>query len=157
LLIVLAVCVLEFSIKAISATMFPSDVDIFQGLEQDREVRKRFEEAAADLLQQGWDRGTKKSSLELAQDTAAQVEREADVQQLLDKPRIHTDERKLWLRRRHSAAGNNNDAGGKDIKAIPVRATEEGTEMGEVPRKSIDVAELFSKGFGAVKKGPELR
>jgi phospholipid-translocating ATPase len=157
LLIVLAVCVLEFSIKAISATMFPSDVDIFQGLEQDREVRKRFEEAAADLLQQGWDRGTKKSSLELAQDAAAQVEREADVQQLLDKPRIHTDERKLWLRRRHSAAGNNDDAGGKDIKAIPVRATEEGTEMGEVPRKSIDVAELFSKGFGAVKKGPELR
>lgn len=159
MLIVLAVCVLEFSIKAIKTTMFPSDVDVFQGLEKDREVRKRFEEAAADLLQQGWDRGTKKSSVELEQEVASQIEREAHVQQLLDKPRNTDEHRKPWLKRHFSAGGNTQIGAGaeKDIKTVSHNAVEDGTEMGEVPRKSVDVAELFSEGFGAVRKGPELR
>ncbi|KAK5047126.1 hypothetical protein LTR84_007069 [Exophiala bonariae] len=159
LLIVLAVCVLEFSIKAIKTTIFPSDVDIFQRLEKDQEVRKRFEEASADLLQQGWDRGTKKSSIELEQETAAQIEREAHVQQLLEKPRNTEEHRKPWLKRHFSAGGSTTTgaAAEKDNKAGHRNAVEDGTEMGQVPRKSVDVAELFSKGFGAVRKGPELR
>lgn len=166
LLIVLAVCVLEFSIKAIKTTMFPSDVDIFQGLEKDREVRKRFEEAAADLLQQGWDRGTKGSSAEVELEAAAQIEREAQVEQLLNKPRNTDEHRKPWLMRRRSAAGvpgtvmdTSSAAAEKDTKAATATedGTGNGTEMGQVPRKSIDVAELFSKGFGEVRKGPELR
>jgi len=144
LLIILAVCLLEVTIKAVGASFWPSDVDVFQGFEQDREVRKRFEEAAADLLQQGWDRGTKKSSLELARETAIQAEREAQVQELLDRPRN-------WMNRTHSGAGTH---GGKGVE---VRQTEEAQEMEEVPGKSIDIGELFSKGFGAVRQGPELR
>ncbi|KIX08736.1 uncharacterized protein Z518_03393 [Rhinocladiella mackenziei CBS 650.93] len=149
LLIILVICLLEVIIKAVTAAFWPSDIDIFQGFEQDREVRKRFEEAAADLLQQGWDRGTKKSSLELTREAAVQAEREAQVQELLDQPR-NMDERKSWIRRRHSGMSPNR---GRDVK---IRQTEERHDMKEVQRKSIDMGELFTKGFGAVRKGHEL-
>lgn len=145
-----AVCVVEVAIKAISAYLRPSDVDIFQGFEQDREVRKRFEEAAADLLQQGWDRGTKKSSFELAREAAEQAEREAQVQELLDKPR-DMGERRPKIRRKDSGLST------KAAKGAKRHVPEDSQEMGEVQRKSIDIGELFSKGFGAVRKGPELR
>lgn len=144
LLIILSVCLLEVTIKAVKSAVWPTDVDVFQGFEQDREIRKRFEEAAAELLQQGWDRGSKKSSLELARDAAIQAEREAQVQELLDRPRdMHM--RKPY--RRESSA--------MDVKAMGGQG--ESQEMEEVPQKSLDIGEIFSKGFGAVRKGQELR
>ena len=148
LLIVMSVSLLEIMIKAIGTALSPTDVDIFQAYEQDREVRKRFEEAAADLLQQGWDRGRKKSSLELARETAAQAEREAQVQALLARPRT-MEERKAWVRRRHSAPVGNDDG--------DVKSGGRPEEMEEIPRKSLDVAELFRQGFGSVRQGPDLR
>lgn len=149
LLIILAVCLLEVTIKAVGTSFWPTDVDVFQGFEQDREVRKRFEEAAADLLQQGWDRGTKKSSLELVREKAIQAEREAQVQELLDRPR--NMEPRSWMKRTCSGAAPMSE---KDVQVPP---TGESQEMEEVRRKSIDAGDLFSKGFGVVRKGPELR
>jgi phospholipid-translocating ATPase len=55
-------------------------VDLFQEYEQDLGLRLRFEEAAANELQQGWNRGEKKSSLEL--------NREAEIEDILSRPRI---------------------------------------------------------------------
>ncbi|EXJ78856.1 phospholipid-translocating ATPase [Capronia coronata CBS 617.96] len=152
LLIVSTVYLLEVTIKAHGTALWPSDVDIFQGFEQDLEVRKRFEEAAADLLQQGWDPGMKKSSLELAREAAEQAEREAHVQELLEKPR-NMGERRPWARRTPSGLSIHN-AG----KGVAVQKKEDGRDMEEgIQRKSTDIGELFSKGFGAVRKGPELR
>lgn len=151
LLIILAVSLLEVTLKAISTALWPTDVEIFQGFEQDREVRKRFEEAAADLLQQGWDRGTKKSSLELVREAAEQAEREAQVQELLEKPR-NLEERRPWVKRTQSGVSTNDFRKGAEAKR-----REESQEMEETQRKSIDIGELFSKGFGAVRKGPDLR
>ncbi|KAK5287918.1 drs2 neo1 protein [Exophiala xenobiotica] len=142
LLIILVICLFEVTIKTIKAAIWPTDVDIFQRLEQDIEVRKRFEEAAADLLQQGWDRGTKKSSLELAREEAIQAEREAHVQALLDRPR-DMNRRKRFVRENSAM----------DVKHVHVQEREEPQEMEQVPRKSLDVGELFSKGFGAVRRG----
>ncbi|KIW90861.1 uncharacterized protein Z519_08644 [Cladophialophora bantiana CBS 173.52] len=152
-----AVCLLEVTIKAVSAVVWPSDVDIFQGFERDREVRKRFEEAAADLLQQGWDRGTKKSSLELARAAAEQAEREAQVQELLNKPRDMTDGRKPKMRRNDSGLSTR---AGPSTKRPQNPTNGSSHEMSEVQlsqqRKSIDIGELFSKGFGAVRRSQEL-
>ena len=55
-------------------------MDLFQEYEQDLGLRLRFEEAAANELQQGWNRGKKKSSLELNQ--------EAEIEDILSRPRI---------------------------------------------------------------------
>ena len=146
ILIVLAVVLLEVILKIIWSTIRPTDVDIFQAYERDIEVRKRFEEAAADLLQQGWDRGVKKSSLELAQETQQQVEREAQVQELLERPRT-MEEPVPGIRRRHSQPTDDGET------AAPIPNGQES----DVTRKSFDVGELFSKGFGKVKKGEQLK
>ena len=49
-----ATLLFEITTATIRAALFPTDVDIFQEFEQDLEIRKRFEEAAASELQQGW-------------------------------------------------------------------------------------------------------
>lgn len=148
ILTVLSVSVFEIILRVVQTALFPTDVDTFQGYEQDREVRKRFEEAASDLLQQGWDRGTKKSSFELAREAAVQAEREAHVQALLDRPRtMQQIDPREGLRRRRSAHTE---------EELVATALGKGDDP-SLGRKSVDIGELFSKGFGTVRKGPDLR
>lgn len=61
IIILLAVIIFELGTKALLSAFFPTDEDQFQVLEKDPDVKRRFEEAAADELQQGWDRKTNKS------------------------------------------------------------------------------------------------
>lgn len=84
---VLAVSLLELLLKSVKAIYFPNDVEVFQVLERDVEIKRRFEESAADLLQSGWSRGTKKSSLEMEREYEEQARREAEVQEILERPR----------------------------------------------------------------------
>jgi len=46
---------------SLRASYFTSDVDVFQALEKDPDVKRRFEEAASGELQAGWDRRTNKA------------------------------------------------------------------------------------------------
>ncbi len=153
ILTVAAVCLVEMTIKTVKAAFWPSDVDAFQGLEQDREVRKRFEEAAADLLQQGWDRGTKRSSLDIASEEAEQADREAQVEELLNRPREMPTKSKPKMSRNDSRFSTRS---GTSIKRQQNQASSS-HEMTEVQqssqgRKSIDIGDLFSKGYGAVRR-----
>lgn len=108
IIIVLSVALLELVLKCIKTIYFPNDVEIFQVLERDIEVKKRFEESAADLLQAGWNRGKKKSSLEVAKDEEDQARREAEIQEILDRPRTMDtsayDAPVMGVRKRHSWA-----------------------------------------------------
>ena len=155
ILIVVSVCILELILKTLRAAIWPSDVDIFQALERDIEARKRFEEAAADLLQQGWDRGTKRSSLDLAREEQHQAEREAQVQELLSRPRTMTNDKvppkepKMGIRRRHSGAS--------DDANFRTPLGKDGDVSVAVKRTSVDIGELFSTGFGKVKTGEMLK
>jgi phospholipid-translocating ATPase len=82
-------CILfELAVRALKNAFFPTDVETFQALEKDLDVRKRFEEASAPWMQAGWDHGTKRSSLELRHDAAEQAKREREVQELLNRPRV---------------------------------------------------------------------
>jgi phospholipid-translocating ATPase len=72
ILILLSVILFELGVASLRAAWFPTDVDIFQELESDLEVRKRFEEASALELQQGWDRGKKAGSVELERERVEQ-------------------------------------------------------------------------------------
>jgi phospholipid-translocating ATPase len=152
ILIVLAVSLFEITIKSVQTAIWPSDVDTFQRYEQDLDVRKRFEEAAADLLQQGWDRGTKKSSMEIERAVVLQAEREAQVQELLDRPRTMSPNEKvqdIGVRRRRSASSEHVD----DC----VAAVERVDEILPHARRSVEIGDLFSQGFGRVKKGEHLK
>jgi len=89
LLVTVAACLMfEIGVRALKNALFPTDVEIFQTLEQDLDVRKRFEEASAAWLQAGWHHGSKKSSLELQRDAEAQAKREGEVEELLNRPRV---------------------------------------------------------------------
>lgn len=85
LLALAAIFLLEIGARAIKAAWFPSDTDIFQELERDLASRKRFEEASAMELQQGWEwRGrTKRSSAEIEREAAEEEKREAEVEEIL--------------------------------------------------------------------------
>lgn len=154
LLAVSAVLLLEFAVSAIRALLFPTDVDIFQEFEQDREIRKRFEEAAAMELQQGWDRGNKKSSFELARETEEMEAREKQVQELLERPRVMT---KTESGREQEVVdvelGAYDDNGVRDSSG----EGEHDSSGGAGPRRSLEIHELFSKGFGSIRKGHDLR
>ena len=83
--------------------------------------------------------------MELAKETQAQVEREAQVQELLDRPRT-MEEPAQGFRRRHSQPTEDGE----------VAATIPRSEGAGVTRRSLDTGELFSQGFGKVKTGQQL-
>jgi phospholipid-translocating ATPase len=56
ILILLAVLVFELAVKSARAAWWTTDTHVFQALERDPAVKRRFEEASAGELQQGWDR-----------------------------------------------------------------------------------------------------
>ncbi|EAW10471.1 aminophospholipid-translocating P4-type ATPase DNF3 [Aspergillus clavatus NRRL 1] len=153
---VVAVIVFEVSISAVRANLFPTDVDVFQEYEQDLEIRKRFEEAAAAELQQGWDRGKKKSSFELACEAEEMEAREKQVQELLSRPRVmmvkpgpeHVTAEEIHPSE-HSG-GSRSSVSGRDVSDSAHAMEDEGPSK---PGRSVDIHELFSKGYGAIRKG----
>jgi phospholipid-translocating ATPase len=131
-LILSSVIVFELGVASLRAAWFPTDVDIFQELERDLEVRKRFEEASALELQQGWDRGRKKGSLE--------VEREKE---RVEKEREEQEQREGAVRELLQNRPDGVEAGARRSVA------------GE--RGSADVDEAFRGRFGSVHRNDSLR
>lgn len=167
LISVAAVLLFELTVSTLRALFFPTDVDIFQEYEQDLDIRKRFEEAAAAELQQGWDRGTKKSSFELAREAAEFAEmdsRERHVQELLSRPRVMTDTKpvaqEIEMEGYSSASATASHDGSEAVDrnssaARPQAGQPEPMSPTEscAPRRSVEIHELFSKGFGTIRKG----
>ncbi|KAJ9653951.1 drs2 neo1 protein [Neophaeococcomyces mojaviensis] len=143
ILIVLSVSILEILIKAIKTIYFPNDVETFQVYERDLEIKKRFEESAADLLQAGWNRGTKKSSLEIAREEEELARREAEIQDILDRPRTMSPAVEgplVGIRKRRS------------WQPVDFEIETSNSQSEPPMRRSLDVGELFHKGFGMVRK-----
>lgn len=123
----------ELGVRSLKAAYFPTDVDIFQDLERDLSIRKRFEEASAMELQSGWHHGTKKSSFEMQREQAAQAQRENDVQDLLNRPRVMEE-------------------GGATKATVITEEERVFVEDGPL-RRSTDIQEMLSRKFGSVRQG----
>jgi phospholipid-translocating ATPase len=140
ILIVLSAVVFEFGVSSLRAAWFPADADTFQALEQDLDIRKRFEEAAAMESRQGWEERApkKKSSFEL------KTEEEAERLEHYEQERREAEVREI-LRSR------------PDGPVSPV-AVEQSNRMStqnvidEVGRTSIDLSEMLSRRFGSVRR-----
>ncbi|KAH6642216.1 hypothetical protein C7974DRAFT_385054 [Boeremia exigua] len=128
IIILLAVIVFELAVKAVLAAYWPSDEDRFQVLEKDPDVKRRFEEAAADELQHGWDRKTNKH-----RDEEERV-REAVVGMKRSEELRRENEVKMLLESRVELLDG---AGGSGELA---------------PSAPVDVDTTLSKGYGAVKR-----
>lgn len=148
LLIVSAVLLFEITVSTIRGILFPTDVDVFQELEHDLEIRRRFEEAAASELQQGWDYGKKKSSFEMYRKETEQAARKKEVHDLLNRPRDDRDGAKDETEMHEVVLNRDEDVEATGVATSPVS---------ESRRRSHDIHDLFSKGFGAIKRGQELR
>ncbi|OJJ40710.1 hypothetical protein ASPWEDRAFT_123924 [Aspergillus wentii DTO 134E9] len=149
LLIVVAVIVFEMLVSAVRANLFPTDVDVFQEYEQDLDIRKRFEEAAASELQQGWDHGKKKPSFELAREEEEMEARERQVQELLARPRVmtKTGEEQVEM---EPVEQDGYRKGATTTVTTPTSPAEGGASR----RRSVEIHELlFTKGFGSIRKG----
>jgi phospholipid-translocating ATPase len=124
--IVLSFLLFELAIKALKVAFFPSDVDLFQVFEQDPALRRRFEESAAPLLHQAKNKPDHEINVDGGIEAADETEREAQVEAILQNRA--PDE--------HAVSGEPSGHA-------------ENSKVENVLRKSIDV---FSKGFGSVKK-----
>ncbi|KAJ6008298.1 hypothetical protein N7540_012274 [Penicillium herquei] len=164
LLAAMGVIMLEMMTSTLRALFFPTDVDIFQEYEQDLDIRKRFEEAAATELQQGWDHGTKKSSFERIRETAEMDARERQVQELLSRPRVMPDSKPVAQEfemegystssARVSHTNSNIAEQGQNTEHEHYSGVGPGSPSEScAPRRSVEIHELFSKGFGAIRKG----
>ena len=133
ILIIAACCLFEIGTRSLKAAYLPTDVETFQALEKDISIRKRFEESSASELQAGWNHGTKKSSLELQREAEAQAKREAEVQELLDRPRTMEE--------------------GKAPSKSGVQTEEQAVMVDDgLLRSSTDIQEMLSRRFGNVRQ-----
>ena len=153
LIAIVACCIiLEVTFRSLRAAWSPTDVDVFQALERDRDIRRRFEEAAAAELRQGLEGVRKRSRLEIANE-AAEAKREGEIQDLLDRPRVMEEGRSeaQALRRRHSSAEHDDEG---------TVATANGNGSGgsaEVPvRHSVEIQELLRRGFGSPRASHDV-
>jgi phospholipid-translocating ATPase len=123
-LILLAVLVLEFAVQSLLGAYLITDEHVFQVLEKDPAVKRRFEEAAAGELQQGWDRKTNKSRDE-----------QMKVEEVVEGLREKEEERR--------------EGEIKDLLRNRVTAVEErhsGVEDGK------EINKILSRGYGDVKR-----
>jgi phospholipid-translocating ATPase len=121
--ILLGVLVFELATKALIAAFFPTDEDTFQALEKDPAVKRRLEEAAADELQAGWDRGA-------AQKSAGGAPLLPQTQRRLSEEERREEVVKQMLRNR--------------VEVVDPESSPERSGPGEVDR-------ILSKGYGRVR------
>ncbi|KAJ4359400.1 drs2 neo1 protein [Ascochyta clinopodiicola] len=129
IIILLSIIVFELGVKALLAAFFPTDEDHFQVLEQDPAVKRRFEEAAAAELQQGWDRKTNKH-----RDEEEKVREVVEEMQQKEAERREQEVKELLKSR------------------VEVLETDSSPERGEAAGTSGDVDKTLSKGYGRVRK-----
>jgi phospholipid-translocating ATPase len=114
---------------ALLAAFWPTDEDHFQTLEKDPAVKRRFEEAAAEELQQGWDRRTNK-----ARDEEQKVREAVDSIQKKEEEKREAEVKELLKGR------------------VDILETDASPERSEVAGASVDVDMTLSKGYGKVMK-----
>jgi phospholipid-translocating ATPase len=131
ILIISTVLVFEIAVQSVKKSFWPSDEDVFQALEKDPSVKRRFEEAASGELQQGWDRKTNKEK-----DQEEKLKRVMSELQRKEEER-REGEVKEMLRNR-----------AQEVETSPERGNE-GTSDSERNREDVD--RILSKGYGKVR------
>lgn len=110
--------------------LFTTEEDVFQALERDPEVKRRFEEASSEELQQGWDRGTNEER-----------RKEEAVKGVVERLRVREEERR-------------EEAVREMLRNREGRGGEEGRKEATIGREmeGEDVDRILSRGFGRVRE-----
>ena len=165
ILAVAGALLLEVAVKAVKAGLFPGDVEIFQQFEGDPEVKRRFEEASSEELGMSRERIPADIEVERATEEKERDEREREeqVRALLERPRTMDAPaaEAEGVRRRMSvpvpAAEDAVREGEGEGKGEDDSAKKDHGNTSPHTRRSLDVQELFSRGFGVVWKGGDMK
>ena len=131
ILAVAAVLLFEIVVRTTKTAWKPTDVEVFQVLEKDPDVRRRFEESSVGWLHQGWEVPSVQAEQAFGGDAAKteQEKREKEVGELLAKPRI-------------MKTGKDGVEEGKGVLV----------EEHSIPMQEDKAQELLNQGFGMVRK-----
>lgn len=83
ILILASVVLFELAVSSLRKALWPTDTDVFQELQKDPIIRRRFEETVKNELE---GRGSVEMGRE--QRTTAELQRESEIQELLNRPRV---------------------------------------------------------------------
>jgi phospholipid-translocating ATPase len=134
-LTVAAVLLFEIVVRTVKTAWKPTDVEVFQILEKDPDVRRRFEESSGGWLYQGWQRDGDAPSLRAEHAFGGgvakteQEKREKEVGELLARPRVMTIG-KDGVEREQSVV----------------------VEEQNIPMEEDKAQEMLNRGFGVVRK-----
>ena len=173
ILIVTACWALEIGVKVVKRAWLPSDADLFRELEQDPQIKSRFEQAARIGLVRSAHFGAGEdqeaiNALKPVRTAEEDRQREGEVQDMLDRPRhsrvasgpdLDIARGDTVRRRQHSEP---------EVKVNKVSfAVEQREDDGDdddsdadgkhkMRRKSSDVQELLRRGFGSVRRSLDI-
>jgi phospholipid-translocating ATPase len=131
ILAVAAVLLFEIVVRTTKAAWKPTDVEVFQVLEKDPDVRRRFEESSVGWLHQGWNQPAPGAEQAFGGGgpKTEQEKREKEVGELLARPRV-------------MRVGKD---GVEEQEGILV-------EEHSIPMQEDKAQELLNQGFGKVRK-----
>ena len=149
-----AVILLELGISSVRKAFWPTDTDVFQELQKDSFIRKRFEETIRAEAEGG-------SAVEMGKEkTSMEARREGEIQELLNRPRLmdgadldaevvrspvgldqpdlsRSASGRTLTRRKFSTDGNGGRGGVEEYEMAPR------TSMQGRTRHSVDIAEVL--------------
>lgn len=136
---VVACGLLEIGIRAVKGVFWPTDVEVFQALEGDVGVRRRFEGASEMWMQGGRGSGDQEGSLELEREKAEEeAKREGEIEELLLSRPGTVEEGRMGM---------------SGVGALERVETEEEIVMvADGGRQRTDLSEMLSHRFGLVRR-----
>lgn len=186
LILIVSVCWgFEIAVKSCRVAFSPDDVDIFQELEKDEEIRKRLEAAAALGMSPAEERDREEEEekeedeVEKKAQGAEEARREEHIKQLLQRPRaIMGAAEGVAVRRKRLSDGSvglagswqtttdaaNNDMSKEDyieVATVEISADDDDSDGGRTKqkrrsRRSVDVHDLLRRGFGSVRRSLDV-
>lgn len=135
--------VFELAVSSIRKTWWPTDTDTFQVLQKDPIIKKRFEETVRNE-EEG------RRSMEMGREkTSAEVQREGEIQELLDRPRVMggtgTENVEVAASVVHVGRSNSGTLVRRKFSVDGNGKSEEDFEMMPKTRHSVDIAEVLER------------
>lgn len=143
-LIVSAVILYDIAVSSLRKAFWPTDTDVFQELEKDPIVRERFEETVR-VEREGLD-----GEVKMGRDTktSTEIQREDDIQALLNRRRVMDDSRDITPTSPVVAVAWNSEGNGLMRRRVSTDVTAAQAAEPSSPRKpalrhSVDIAEVL--------------
>lgn len=130
-----ALTLFELGVSSVRKTFWPSDTDVFQELQKDPIIRARFEETVRREREGG---ASVEMRREAAGKTSEEVDREGEIRELLERPRVMSGDESGNLHRRRIST----DVGELEVERSYPSSPQQQHQKTTF-RHSVDIAEVL--------------